>query len=71
MARTIETTTLDSKTTGTRRILGVDWPVSDLLQRVQEPLRSRPYWLITRGLCNGTADSTECYPTLREAREAF
>lgn len=68
---TTSTTTIWSRTTGTRCVLGTSWPVEDFLRRVQMPHRKRPYWFIVRGVCNGSGGVVEEYKTLRAAQEAW
>jgi len=72
------TTTIWSRTTGTRTIDGQDYPVEDLLRRVQMPHRKRPQWFIVRGYCRGAslddrfaeAEVTE-YKTRKAAQAAW
>jgi hypothetical protein len=72
------TTTIWSRITGTRTIDGEDWPVQDLLRRVQMPHMLRPMWVIVRGWCGGdsmddrfaNAEVTE-YKSRRAAQEAW
>lgn len=72
------TTTLRRRTTGTRVVDGVEYPVEDLLRRVQMPHRARPQWFLVRGYCGGsTLDSrfaeaeVEEYKSLRAAQKAW
>lgn len=51
-------------TTGTTTINGTDWPVQNKLSK------DGSSWLVTIGICNGTAESSEKYPTKRAAVEA-
>ena len=61
---------IDTETTGHRTLNGTDWPIETTLARVALPGR-RPYWTVTREICNGTAGSVEMYSTLKAAREAL
>lgn len=61
-------TRIATRTHGTRRINGTDWPVYDTLDRI--PTR-RARWVVTRNLCNGVADRAEVYRTRREALAAL
>ncbi len=58
-----------TRTHGTRRILGTDWPVYDTLDRVTRG--SRPRWIVTRNLCNGVPDIAEVYRTRAAALAAL
>tara|TARA_Y100000588_G_scaffold58319_1_gene56605 strand:+ start:3199 stop:3438 length:240 start_codon:yes stop_codon:yes gene_type:complete len=63
-------TTIHHVTTGQRTIMGTCFPICDQLDRDQRADR-RPSWIITRGLCNGTAQSASEYRTLKAALEAW
>lgn len=58
-------TTIRDITTGTRRIAGTDWPVSTTITR--ETRKGRPVWVVTQGLCNGTADGATEHRTRKAA----
>jgi hypothetical protein len=50
--------------TGTRTERGTDWPITTTIER--DGHGRRP-WLVTRGILNGIALSTERFRTRREA----
>lgn len=61
---------LSERVTGTRSSCGVDWPVRDTLVRERLPGRG-VRWVLTSGICNGTADKVVEFRLLREARAAW
>jgi len=65
------TTIIARRTRGTRRLLGMDWPVEDMVIRVQCPSQSRPYWRAVWGLCCQCCTRDERYTTRRAALEAI
>jgi len=60
------------KRMGTRIVNGSEWPIETVLERAtpkNEPSCTRAYWLVTVGLCNGTAEAAYRYKTRAEALE--
>lgn len=51
-------------TTGKRTILNTDWPVENKVEKCGRK------WLVTFGICNGSASSTAIYNTKGEALAA-
>lgn len=48
--------------TGTRKILGIDWPIMAQVERL-----GPREWIFTRGICNGLPVESRIYTTRREA----
>ena len=54
------------KTTGRRFVMGTSWPIESFVTR-EDPR----VWVLTRNLCNGTADGTETFRTRKAALAAL
>jgi len=55
--------------TGTRVIMGTDWPVYNIAVRSQRGDKVR--FIVHFGQCNGTADKSKSFKTRREAIAAL
>lgn len=62
-------TLVAERRTGTRTICGTDWTILNQIHREQHGRRVR--WIVTFGLCNGTALRACSYRTKREALAAY
>lgn len=63
-------TIIHERVTGTRTIAGTDWPVETKLYREKLP-GQRPTWIVTRGICNGTARESREHKTRWETLEDY
>ena len=54
--------------TGSERVAGTDWPTMDIVYR-DTAGRSRPVWVLARGVCNGIVRG-DCV-TFRTRRDAM
>lgn len=69
MANTVNKKRITEKTTGTRQILGTDWPIYSYVERVA--WLGKVEWEVTFSLCNGVPAKTATYKTRKEALQAF
>ena len=59
------------KQTGTRLIYGTEYPVETICHKIRDCFRSKPYWVVTYDLCNGTPRRDEKFTKKSAAMTMF